>query len=55
MGGMNDADQSDIKVICKQLLGDFGDTLSWKWDDWVGTILAEFDAGKMEDVNAGSS
>ena len=48
---MNDENQSEIKVICKNLLDDFSGTLSWKWDDWVGTILAEFDSDRMDDVS----
>ena len=49
---MNDSNPSDIEAICKQLFDEFSGVLSWKWDDWVGTILAEFDAGKKEDVGA---
>ena len=40
----------DIGSVCKELFDEFHGLLSWKWDDWVGTILAEFDAGKKEDV-----
>ena len=40
----------DIGTICKELFDEFHGILSWKWDDWVGTILAEVDADKKEDV-----
>jgi len=49
---MNDSNPSDIEVICKQILDSFHGTLSWKWDDWVGAILTEFDVGKKKDVSA---
>ena len=49
---MNDLNQSDIETICKQLLDEFRGILSWKWDDLIGTILAEFSADKEEDVRA---
>ena len=49
---MNDLNQSDIEKTCKQLFDEFRGILSWKWDDWVGTILAEFSADKKEDIRA---
>lgn len=49
---MADLNQSDIETICKQLFDDFRGILSWKWDDWIGTILAEFSADKEQDVRA---
>jgi len=49
---MNTANLSVIESICKNLLDDFHGMLSWKWDDWIGTILAEFDAGESADVRA---
>jgi hypothetical protein len=42
----------DIGSVCKELFEGFHGLLSWKWDNWVGTILAEFDADKKEDVRA---
>jgi hypothetical protein len=42
----------DIGTICKELFDEFHGRLSWKWDDWIGTILAEFDAARKEDVRA---
>lgn len=47
---MNGANQAAIESICKKLLDAFRGILSWKWDDWIGTILAEFDAEKSEDI-----
>ena len=32
------------------MLDEFHGVLSWKWDDWVGTILAEINADKKEDI-----
>ena len=49
---MNDLNQSDIETICKQLFDEFRGILSWKWDDWIRTILAEFSADKEKDIRA---
>ena len=49
---MSDLNQSDIEIICKQLFDEFRGVLSWKWDDWVGTIMTEFNADKIENVRA---
>ena len=48
---MNDLNQSENETICKQLFDEFRGVLSWKWDDWIGTIFAEFSADKEEDVS----
>ena len=47
---MNDLNPSDIETICKQLFDEFRGILSWKWDDWVGTILSEISTDKEEDI-----
>jgi hypothetical protein len=47
---MSDLNQSDIEIICKQLFDEFRGVLSWKWDDWVGTIMTEFNDDKIENV-----
>ncbi len=44
--------QLDNKTICEQLLYDFRGVLTWKWDDWVGTFLAEFDIDQESDVRS---
>ena len=49
---MNNQDQFDNQTICKQLFDKFRGILSWKWDDWTATILAEFSVDKEEDVRA---
>ena len=49
---MNDLNQTDIETICRQLFDEFRGILSWKWDDWIRTILAEFSAEKEEDIRA---
>ena len=38
------------ETICEQLFYDFRGILTWKWDDWVGTFLAEFNIDKESDV-----
>ena len=41
---------SDIRLICENLFDAFRGILSWKWDDWVGTILAEFEAERSAEI-----
>jgi len=38
--------QSENETICEQLLYDFRGLLTWEWDDWVGTFLANFNTAK---------
>ena len=47
---MNDLNQSNNETICKQLFDEFRGILSWKWDDWIGTFLAELDTAKEKTV-----
>lgn len=47
---MNDLNQSDIELICKQLFDEFQGILSWKWDDWIGTFLAEFSTDREKKI-----
>jgi hypothetical protein len=48
---MDAQNQSDIETICKQLFDEFHDILSWKWDDWIGAFLAEFDIEREMEVH----
>lgn len=47
---MKKASQSEIETMCKQLFGELRDQVTWKWDDWVGTILTEIDVGNTETI-----
>jgi len=47
---MNDLNQADIEKICNQLFDDFRGVLSWKWDNWVGSILSEFNTEAEKDI-----
>jgi len=47
---MKNSSQPDIETICQQLFDALGDVLTWKWDDWVETILAETDVDNAEYV-----
>jgi hypothetical protein len=47
---MNDLNQSDIERTCKQIIDDFRGVLSWKWDNWVGSILSEFNTEIEKDI-----
>ena len=49
---MNDLNQADIEKICNQLFDDFRGVLSWKWDNWVGSILSEFNTEAEKDIRA---
>jgi hypothetical protein len=44
--------QLDNEKICEQLFFDFRGMLTWQWDDWVGTFLAEFSNDQESDVRA---
>ena len=47
---MKKASQSEIETMCKQLFGELRDQVTWKWDDWVGTILTEIDVDNTETI-----
>jgi hypothetical protein len=47
---MNNLNQSEIERICKQFFDDFRGVLSWKWDNWVGSILSEFNTEIEKDI-----
>ena len=49
---MKNTGQTDNKTICKKLFHDFRDILSWKWDDWIGTFLAEFPTDQEQNIRA---
>ena len=49
---MNDLDQQSNEAICKQLFYDFNGILTWKWDDWIGTFLAEFNVDKESNIRS---
>jgi len=42
--------QLDNETIFEQLLHDFHGVLTWKWDDWVGSFLAEFNIDQESKV-----
>jgi len=41
------------KTICEQLFYDFRKALTWKWDDWVGSFLAEFNVDQESGARNG--
>ena len=49
---MQDLNKSDLENICKELLSAFQGILSWKWDSWIETVLAEFDVGDKDSIRA---
>lgn len=49
---MNDSNQTTNESICEKLFREFRGILSWKWDDWSGTFLAEFSSNKKNDIRA---
>jgi hypothetical protein len=49
---MDDANKSRVESACKELWIAFRGALSWKWDNRLETVLAEFDAGKKESIRA---
>lgn len=45
-------DTPDIATVGKALFDEFEGLLTWKWDDWVGTILAEFGVTQKKDIRS---
>lgn len=44
--------KSDLKPACGQLMTDFGDVLSWKWDKNFGAFAAEFPVKEQDEVRS---
>ena len=49
---MLDPNESDLKNICRELLGSFHGALSWKWDSRFETVLAEFSVDNKGSVRS---
>lgn len=44
--------KSDLESVCRELVNVFQGTLSWKWDNYIDTVLAEFDVGDKDSIRA---
>lgn len=42
--------KNEIKALCKELLEDFEQVLSWKWDGGFNALIAEFSTDKQDEV-----
>ncbi len=49
---MDDPAETGPETDCKKLSIAFQGVLSWKWDSRLETVLAEFGAGKKDDIRA---
>jgi len=49
---MQDLNKPDLENVCRNLLRAFQETLSWKWDSWIETVLAEFGVGDKDSIRA---
>ncbi|MDP2096808.1 MAG: hypothetical protein Q8K50_23415 [Hydrogenophaga sp.] len=49
---MSDFNKYDIEDICQPLLDELNSIMSFKWDDWVGSILAEFSVEQKDAVRS---
>jgi len=49
---MEDPAEKGFENHCKKLSSAFQGVLSWKWDSRLETVLAEFGAGKKDDIRA---
>ena len=49
---MNDLDKSNPESVCKELSTAFQGLLSWSWDDYFGTVLAQFDLDSTDKIHA---
>lgn len=47
---MNDPAEPGLENQCKKLSSAFQGVLSWKWDSRLETVLAEFGAGKKDEI-----
>ncbi|MDZ4099536.1 MAG: hypothetical protein U1E13_12695, partial [Methylophilaceae bacterium] len=47
---MSDFNKYDIESICQPLFDELNGIMSFKWDDWVGSILAEFSVEQQDSV-----
>lgn len=49
---MSDIKKHDIEAICQPLFNELNGIVSFKWDDWVGSILAEFSVEQKDTVRS---
>jgi len=47
---LNDLNNSDVEIVCRELLSSFQGLLSWKWDGRFGTVLAECGVDNQDSV-----
>ena len=49
---MIDLIKSDLENVSRELVSAFQGILSWKWDSYLDTVLAEFDVGDKDSIRA---
>ena len=49
---MDDLNKSDLENVCSEFSNAFQGVLSWKWDSWSETVLAEFSVDHKDSVRA---
>jgi len=49
---LNDFNNSDVEIVCRELLNSFQGVLSWRWDRRFETVLAEFGVESKENIRA---
>ena len=49
---MQDLNKSNLESVCRELLTAFQGILSWKWDNWIETVLAEFGVDNKDNIRA---
>ena len=47
---MRDLNKSDLENVSRELAIAFQGILSWKWDSYIDTVLAEFDVGDKDSI-----
>jgi len=47
---MRDLNKTDIENVSRELVITFQKILSWKWDSYFDTLLAEFDVGDKDNI-----
>jgi len=49
---MQDYNKLAQENICRELFNAFQEILSWKWDSWIESVLAEFSVNDKDSIRA---
>lgn len=49
---ISDLNRTGLEKLCKEFSTAFNGVISWQWDDYFGTVMAQFDTVDREKVRA---